>query len=142
MAEVYLVKPVTYMNLSGEALASVCRFYRIPPDEILVIYDDMDLPLGRLRFRKQGSSGGHNGIKSIIKHLNTQNFPRLRVGIGRPPGRMEPKDYVLQDFGDQEYEIMAEVYARIVEAVESFIQRGVKQTMNRYNIRPRSGDGP
>ncbi len=134
--KVILVKPQTFVNLSGEAVGAVARFYRVDPEQILVIYDDLDLPQGATRLRPGGGAGGHNGVRSIIKHLNTQTFPRLRVGIGRPPGRMEPKDYVLQDFGAQEREVMAEVYERAVDAVEVFVQEGIREAMNRFNVRP------
>ena len=128
-----LVKPQTYVNNSGEAVGPVARYYKVSPRDVLVIYDDLDLPQGTIRVRPSGSSGGHNGIRSIIEHLGTEGFPRIRVGIGRPPGRMEPKDYVLQDFGPAEREVMAEVFERVVGAVETFIQEGIRETMNRYN---------
>jgi PTH1 family peptidyl-tRNA hydrolase len=99
----------------------------------LVVYDDLDLPQGTIRLRARGSSGGHNGIKSIIEHLGTQNFARLRVGIGRPPGQMDPKDYVLQDMGEAEQERMREVYERVVAAIESFAGQGIKEAMNLHN---------
>jgi PTH1 family peptidyl-tRNA hydrolase len=132
-----LVKPQTFVNLSGEAVGAVARFYKVESRDVLVIYDELDLPQGTIRLRPHGSSGGHNGIKSIIEHLGTQDFPRLRVGIGRPPGRMEPKGYVLQDFSEDERALMAEVYQRVVEAVEDFVQVGVKEAMNRHNMRPK-----
>jgi PTH1 family peptidyl-tRNA hydrolase len=134
---VILLKPQTYVNLSGQAVEAIARFYKASTENILVIYDDLDLPQGATRLRPNGGSGGHNGIKSIIEHLNTQDFARLRVGIGRPPGKMQPKDYVLQDFSDQEREMMDEVYARVVDAVEFFILKGAKETMNSFNIRPK-----
>lgn len=135
--KVILAKPQTYVNLSGEAVGALARFYKIEPHDILVIYDDLDLPQGATRLRSDGGAGGHNGVKSIIQHLNTQAFPRLRVGIGRPPGRMEPKDYVLQDFGPDEQTIMDEVYVRVVNAVETFITAGVKAAMNQFNVTPK-----
>ncbi|MBN1937342.1 MAG: aminoacyl-tRNA hydrolase [Anaerolineae bacterium] len=136
--KVLLAKPQTYVNLSGEAVGALARFYKINPENILVIYDDLDLPQGATRLRPDGGSGGHNGIKSIVQHLNSQAFPRLRVGIGRPPGRMEPKDYVLQDFGPDERVVMDEVYARVANAVEVFIAAGVKEAMNQFNITPKA----
>jgi PTH1 family peptidyl-tRNA hydrolase len=131
-----LVKPQTYVNSSGEAVGPIARYYKVPPRDVLVIYDDLDLPQGTIRVRPSGSSGGHNGIRSIIEHLGTQGFPRIRVGIGRPPGRMEPKDYVLQDFRPEEREAMAEVYGRVIGAVEVFVHEGIRETMNRYNAPP------
>jgi PTH1 family peptidyl-tRNA hydrolase len=137
---VILAKPKTHVNESGKAVGTLSRFYKVKPRDVLTIYDDLDLPQGTIRLRPRGSSGGHNGIKSIIDHLGTQAFPRLRVGIGRPPGRMEPKDYVLQDFGSAEREHMQEVYGRVVEAVEVFIAEGVREAMNRFNARPQPGE--
>ena len=95
--QVILAKPQTYMNRSGDAVGPLVAYYRVPPENVLVIYDELDLPLGALRLRPSGGSGGHNGMKSIINHLG-QDFPRLRLGVGRPAGRMEAADYVLQDF--------------------------------------------
>jgi PTH1 family peptidyl-tRNA hydrolase len=131
-----LAEPQTFVNSSGEAVGSIARYYRVPPHDLLVIYDDLDLPQGTIRVRPSGSSGGHNGMASIIGQLDTQGFPRIRVGIGRPPGRMEPKDYVLQDFGPSEREVMTEVYERVIGAVEVFIHEGVREAMNRYNASP------
>jgi PTH1 family peptidyl-tRNA hydrolase len=131
-----LAKPQTYVNSSGEAVGAVARYDKVAPEDVLVIYDDLDLPQGTIRLRPGGSSGGHNGIKSIIEHLGTQAFPRVRIGIGRPPGRMEPKDYVLQDFTAAEREAMAEVYDRVVAAVETFIREGIREAMNRFNGSP------
>ena len=136
-----LAKPQTFVNASGEAAGAIARFYKVDPGDVLVVYDELDLPQGTIRLRPRGGSGGHNGIKSVIEHLGTEGFPRLRVGIGRPPGRMEPKDYVLQDFGDEEREAMQEVYQRAVDAIEAFVQVGVKEAMNRFNTRPKA-DAP
>ena len=107
-----------------------------------MIYDDLDLPQGTIRLRPRGSSGGHNGIKSIIDHVGTQGFPRLRVGIGRPPGRMEPKDYVLQDMRAEERERMQEVCEHVVTAVETFIREGIKEAMNQFNGQSPANAGP
>ncbi len=128
------------MNEIGQAVGAIARFFKIPPSDVFVIYDDLDLPQGVIRVRPRGSSGGHRGIESIIEHLGTRDFPRLRVGIGRPPGRMEPKAYVLQDFGAAERETMAEVYGRVLAAVEAVIQEGIKEAMNRFNARPVTDD--
>ena len=133
---VILAKPQTFVNLSGEAVGAVARFYKVEPSDVLVIYDDLDLPQGTIRLRPKGGSGGHNGIKSIIEHLATQDFARIRVGIGRPPGQMEPKAYVLQDWSEAEREAMEEVYGRVVSAVEALIREGVAEAMNRFNARP------
>ncbi len=132
-ARVVLVKPMTFMNVVGPAVAAVARFYKVAPEDLLVVYDDLDLPQGRIRLRPEGGSGGHNGMKSIIQHLGTQAFPRLRVGIGRPPGRMDPADYVLQDFSEKEEEVMAQVRERAVEAIECWLREGIVEAMNTFN---------
>jgi len=106
---VILAKPQTWMNDSGKAVAPLLTFYKIAPERMLVLYDDLDIPLGTLRFRQEGSSGGHRGVQSIIQHTGTQSFPRLRLGVGRPPGRMDPAAYVLQDFDGAEQEILQDV---------------------------------
>lgn len=106
---VILAKPQTWMNESGKALAPLSRFYKVPPEAMLVVYDDLDIPLGTLRFRESGSSGGHRGVESIAQHLGSQAFPRLRLGIGRPPGRMDPAAFVLQDFSADETPVVWEV---------------------------------
>jgi PTH1 family peptidyl-tRNA hydrolase len=131
-----LAKPQTYVNESGQAVGAVARFFKIEPGDVWVLYDDLDLPQGTIRLRPRGSSGGHRGIESIIEHMDTREFPRLRVGIGRPPGKMEPKAYVLQDFDAAERERMEEVYERVVAAVETAIREGIKEAMNRFNARP------
>ncbi len=130
---VVLVKPQTYMNLSGEAVAGVARFYKVPPDRILVIFDDLDLPLGSLRLRWKGGAGGHKGVASIIARLNSRDFPRLRIGIGRPPGRMSPEAYVLQDFKDEKKLIMEETYQRAIEAIQVALRDGFEMAMNQFN---------
>ncbi len=106
---VILAKPQTWMNDSGKAVSPLLAYYKITPERMLVLYDDLDIPLGTLRFRQEGSSGGHRGVQSIIQHTGTQNFPRLRLGIGRPPGRMDPAAYVLQDFGNAETPLLQDV---------------------------------
>ncbi|MCD6290911.1 MAG: aminoacyl-tRNA hydrolase [Anaerolineae bacterium] len=130
---VILVKPITFMNDSGVAVAAIARFYKIAPENLLVVYDDLDLPVGRIRLRPQGSSGGHRGVQSIIDRLGTQSFPRLRVGIGRPPGRMDPIDYVLQDFSPEQEEIMTQVRDRAVQAIECWLRQGIEEAMNAFN---------
>jgi PTH1 family peptidyl-tRNA hydrolase len=131
---VVLAKPQTYMNESGRAVRSLVRFYQVAPANLLVIYDDLDLPFGTLRFRAEGSSGGQRGMESIIAALGRQDFPRLRVGIDRPPGRMDPVAYVLQDFDRQEQEFLPELYDRAVEAIETFLAEGITLTMSRHNL--------
>lgn len=131
---VLLIKPQTYMNLSGDAVSAVANFYRITPDRLLVIFDDLDLPVGTIRIRKSGGAGGHKGMISIIEKLGTQEFSRIRVGIDRPPGRMDPADYVLLPFREGDESILvAETIDRVVQAVQSWLTDGIEITMNRYN---------
>ena len=137
---VVLVKPQTFMNLSGQAVASLVKFYKIPLDRMLVIHDDLDLPLGILRLRPGGGSGGQKGIASIIERLGTQEFPRMRVGIGRPPGRMDPADYVLQDFSKQDKDELTFLFQRAVDAVEVFIHSDLQTAMNQFNGGSNGGD--
>ncbi|HUS94802.1 MAG TPA: aminoacyl-tRNA hydrolase [Patescibacteria group bacterium] len=127
-----LAKPQTYMNKSGTAIASLTRYYRIPLGNLLVIYDEIDLPFGMLRFREQGGSGGHNGMKSIIDQIG-QEFPRLRLGVDRPPGYMEPADYVLQNFSDGEASIVDEMINQAVAAIQVFLNDGIEIAMTRFN---------
>ncbi len=128
-----LVKPITFMNLSGEAVAPIVHFYKVPLTEILVVYDDLDLPLGVLRLRPKGGAGGHKGLESIIQHLGSNEFPRLRVGIGRPPGRMDAADFVLRPFTKEEEEIMAVVREEAADAIELWVREGLERAMNRVN---------
>ncbi len=130
---VALVKPQTYMNLSGEAVSAVARFFKVPSERVLVIFDDLDLPLGVLRLRLGGGSGGHHGMANIIVHLNTRDFPRLRIGIGRPPGKMPPEAYVLQDFTSDEKPIVDQVYQRAIEAIHVVLRDGFETAMNQFN---------
>jgi len=104
IGDVLLVKPQTFMNKSGEAVAEIVRFYKIPTENILLIYDDLDTDFGKVRFREKGSSGGHNGLKSIAQHLGTETIARVKIGIGRPPANMDPAAYVLQNFTSEEKE--------------------------------------
>jgi PTH1 family peptidyl-tRNA hydrolase len=132
--KVLLAKPLTYMNASGEAVAALARFYQVEPIDLLVIHDDLDLDSGKLRLRPGGGSGGQNGVKSIIQQLGTQDFARLRVGIGRPPGRMDAADYVLQDFSTDEEEVFGPLRERICDAIESWLFEGIVTAMNKYNL--------
>jgi PTH1 family peptidyl-tRNA hydrolase len=131
--QVILAKPQTYMNLSGQAVQSLVKFYDVELAQTLVCYDDIDLPVGALRLRPDGGAGGQNGVKSIIEQLGTQNFPRLRLGIGRPPGRMDPAAYVLQDFKEPDDAIMEQTVDKAVEAVETFVKDGLTTAMNKFN---------
>jgi PTH1 family peptidyl-tRNA hydrolase len=129
---VYLAKPQTFMNLSGDSVGAISKYFRVPMSRLLVIYDEIDLPLATLRLRERGGSGGHNGMKSIINQLG-QDFPRLRIGVGRPPGRMEPAAFVLRDFGASEKVIIEEAIEEATSAIETFILIGLEAAMTRYN---------
>ncbi|MDD5094884.1 MAG: aminoacyl-tRNA hydrolase [Dehalococcoidia bacterium] len=139
--KVILAKPRTFMNLSGESVAPLMRFYKIDLADLLVIYDDIDLPLGKIRIREKGSAGGHNGMKSIIAHLGSQDFPRLRVGIGtiptddpsRPPQAARTPHYVLGHFTSGERTVVDEVCQRVDEAIGCIIIDGIITAMNKYN---------
>jgi len=137
--KVILAKPQTYMNLSGQSVSSLVRFYKIPHDRLLVAHDDLDLPLGTIRLRPGGGSGGQKGVSSIIQQLGTQNFPRLRIGIGRPPGRMDAAAYVLQDFNQEERELLPEVLDRAAKAALAFIEHGLEMAMNQFNGNMKNG---
>ena len=128
-----VVKPLTMMNLSGEAVAAVAGFYKVDPAAILVVADDVNLPLGRLRLRARGSAGGHNGFKSIIGCLGTEEFPRLRVGVGRGDPRRDLADHVLARFDDDEGEEVTQAIARAADAVDTFLAEGIEAAMNLYN---------
>lgn len=131
--KVLLVKPQTYMNLSGHGIVPLTQFYKLDPAHVLVIYDDLDLEVGKLRLRPKGGSGGHNGIKSIIQLLGTEEFPRLKIGIGRPPADWETANYVLSQFTDEEWPLINEIIHKGVAAVQSFLAEGINQAMNKYN---------
>jgi PTH1 family peptidyl-tRNA hydrolase len=130
---VILTKPQTYMNLSGTSVASLARYYKVETDHLLVIHDDIDLPLGTLRIRAQGSAGGQKGMVSIIERLGTNQFPRARVGVGRPPGRMPTADYVLEDFLPEEKELLDRVFSRLLSAIDAYIYEGIEPAMTRFN---------
>lgn len=128
-----LAKPQTFMNDSGQSVGGLVHFYKVPISNIMVVYDDVDLPLGTLRIRPGGGSAGQKGMQSIIEKLGTDDFPRMRIGIGRPPGRMDAAAYVLQDFSKNEREILPEIFDKAVDAVLSFVKDGLEKAMTRYN---------
>ena len=129
-----LMKPQTYMNLSGEAVSQAVKFYKIPPEHMIVVSDEVSLPIGKLRVRTKGSAGGHNGLKSIIACLGTEEFPRIRIGVGAPPHPdYDMADWVLSTFRNQDAEDMAKAAARAAEAVECYIRSGPERAMNLYN---------
>ena len=128
-----LAKPQTYMNLSGGAVQGLLHFYKIPPESLIVAHDDLDLPLGTIRIRPGGGAGGQRGMASTIERLGTQDFPRLRLGIGRPPGRMDAAAYVLQNFSRDDLLIVSETLDRAADAVLTFVTDGLNKAMNKYN---------
>jgi PTH1 family peptidyl-tRNA hydrolase len=131
--KIIFAKPTTFMNESGKAVAHLSRYYRIPLQQHLIIYDDLDLPLGKLRLRPSGGSGGHRGMDSIIHELGEDEFPRLRIGIGRPPGRMEPADYVLQDFSDAEKDHLEITIQQAADCAIAFVLEGIEPAMTQFN---------
>ncbi len=133
--KVALVKPQTFMNLSGQAVGPIARFYKVPPDRILVAFDDVDLPVATLRLRPKGGSGGHKGMRSMIQHLGTEEFPRLRLGIGRPAGQMPVKAHALQKFKPDEWKAMVVTYERATEAIKVVLTEGIDGAMNQFNTR-------
>jgi PTH1 family peptidyl-tRNA hydrolase len=140
-AQVIVAKPQTYMNLSGRAVQGLSHFYKVPTERVIIVYDDFALPLGTLRLREKGSAGGHNGLESVIRHLGTQSFPRLRVGVGGPPGgKHTHMDWVLGRFTKEEEPIVADTVSRAADAVESVFRIGLERTMNEYNTRGPSTD--
>jgi len=130
---VIVAKPLTFMNLSGQAVAGLAGFYKIDPADVLVVTDDVALPLGRLRARPEGSAGGHNGLKSIIQHLGTQAFPRVRVGVGRGDDRRELSDHVLGRFEPAERDTVSAAVLRAADASERFLTDGIERVMSAFN---------
>ena len=133
LADTVVVKPLTFMNLSGQAIVGLLQFYKIDPAGLLVVVDDVNLELGRLRIRSRGSAGGHNGLKSVIAALGSEEFARLRIGVGRGDGRRDLADHVLAKFEAEERPIVAETVSRTTDAVELFVAEGIGPVMNRYN---------
>lgn len=131
--KVILLKPLTYMNLSGESIRPLLEYYDIDEEDLIVIYDDLDLPTGKIRLRTKGSAGGHNGIKSTIEHLGTQNFNRLRIGIGRPTNGMKVTDYVLGMFSEEERPEVAAAIIQAADACEKWLSSSFLEVMNEFN---------
>lgn len=129
---VLLAKPQTFMNQSGSAVAKLVSFHQLPAGGIIIVYDDLDLPLGRIRIRANGSAGGHHGIESIMNSLGHGNFPRLRIGIGRPSSR-EDVDHVLGNFTSEEWKILDNTFDRAVGALDTWLAKGVEAAMNSFN---------
>ena len=131
---VLLMKPQTFMNLSGDAVAQAAKFYKIPPERVIVVSDEISLPIGKLRIRTKGSAGGHNGLKDIIAKLGTDAFPRIRIGVGAPPHPdYDMADWVLASFKNQDAEDMLAAAERAAQAAQCYITQGADQAMNRFN---------
>ena len=128
-----LAKPQTYMNLSGQSVQGLIHFYKLPLTNVLIAHDDLDIPFGTIRIRPGGGPGGQRGMASTIEQLGTKDFPRLRIGIGRPPGRMDPSAYVLQDFTREEMKFLSEIIDRAADAALEFVINGLDKAMNKYN---------
>mgnify|MGYP002613536535 FL=1 len=136
--KVLLLKPQTFMNLSGESIREAVDYYKIDPEDIIVIYDDISLEPGQLRIRLKGSAGGHNGIKNIIAHLGTQEFPRIKVGVGAKPPKMDLADYVLSRFGAGEQKLMEEAFGEAAEATVMMMTDGAERAMNHFNAKKKA----
>ena len=134
--KILLLAPLTYMNLSGRSVGAAVDFYKLPLEDVLIVCDDLNLEPGRLRLRREGSAGGQNGLKDIFRRLGTEQVPRLRVGIGRPPGRMTATDYVLGHFTERERELFGLTVAGAADAVESWARDGIMAAMNVVNAKP------
>lgn len=130
--DVILIKPTTFMNLSGEAVIAVMNYFKIDIKDVIIIYDDIDLPLGKMRIRSNGSSGGHNGIKSIIKHLNSEDFARIKLGIGPQPA-IKSEAFVLQNFSNEQLADVKSIIKKAAEAVEFYFQEGIANAQNKFN---------
>ena len=130
---IILAKPQTYMNLSGQAIQGLARFYKLPLENVIVAHDDLDLPFGTIRIRPGGGPGGQRGIASTIERLGSKDFRRLRLGIGRPPGRMDPAAYVLQDFPKADLPLLSEILDRAADAALTFVTEGLNAAMNKFN---------
>lgn len=131
--QLIIVKPLTYMNLSGNCIAPLANFYKIPAERVIVVSDDINLAVGRMRIRKGGSAGGHNGLKSIIQCLGTDQFPRVRVGVGQKPEYMDLADHVPAKFDRNDAAVMADTYEAVADAILDIVNQGVEHAMNHYN---------
>ncbi len=131
--KVILAMPQTFMNLSGESVRELADYYKLKPEQIIVVYDDINLPVGKLRIRKKGSAGGHNGMKNIIRHLGTEQFPRVRVGVGEKPKYMDLADYVLSRFDKMELEDIRQGCTNACHAISLMLKDGIDEAMNQYN---------
>jgi PTH1 family peptidyl-tRNA hydrolase len=128
-----LAKPLTFMNLSGAPVAALAQFYKVPVDNVLAVHDELDLPYGQVRAKRGGGEGGHNGLRSMSKSLGTKEYARVRFGIGRPPGRQDPADYVLSDFGAAERKELEFLVDRAADVAEAVVLEGVEWAQNKYH---------
>ena len=138
--KIVLIKPSTYMNLSGESIRPLMEFYKLKPEELFVVVDDVDIEFGTIRLKKKGSAGTHNGLKSIIFHLETEEFPRLKIGIGQKPEHYDLADFVLSKFSKSERQIIDKAIIKAADAVDEFIVNGIDSAMNKYNIKTPAQD--
>ncbi len=132
-AKLYLVKPLEYMNRSGGPVAKVASYFHIDPQDLLVVHDDLDISLGRIKFARNGGHGGHNGVRSIISALGTKDFPRLKIGIGRPPKEIPADRYVLGTFSNDEKRVIEEVLELATDGIREFVENGIDSAMNKFN---------
>lgn len=131
-----VAKPQTYMNLSGESIGQLMRYYKVAPDHVLVLQDDLDQPFGQIKIKTKSGDGGHNGIKSLIEHMGTSEFPRIKIGVGRPTNaKIDVADYVLQNFSKEEQSKLPDVLNTTVDAIEAVIFDGVLKAMNKFNVK-------
>jgi PTH1 family peptidyl-tRNA hydrolase len=138
---VVLLKPMTFMNRSGEAVKKTVDFFRVGMEDLVVVQDDLDLPLGRLRFKRRGGDGGHQGVRSVIESMGGNTFLRLKVGIGRPPRGMDPADYVLTPFGETRESDMEKILSRAAESLRVMLLEGIETAMNRYQKKEKTEEG-
>lgn len=136
-SRVVLARPLSYMNESGRPIREALRWYKVGPDRLVVVHDELDVPFGEVRIKSGGGTAGHNGLASVGSHLGTKDFLRVRVGISRPPGRQDPADYVLGDFSASQRRTLPEVLSRAADAVEQIVEGGPERAMNEFNTRER-----
>lgn len=138
--KVVLAQPQTYMNLSGESVRAMVDYYKVSPDQLIIVYDDVNFDVGQLRIRRDGSAGGHNGIKNIISHLGTKEFPRVKIGVGKKPREWDLVDYVMSKFSDKDNDILRDSLKDVSDAVKTVISEGIGDAMNIYNRKQNVGE--
>ena len=135
--QIILVKPQTYMNLSGNAVGQIMRWYKVDADSVIAIYDDMDIPIGTAKLKQRGSSGGHRGVESLLVNIGKEEFARVRIGIGRPPAGWTVVDHVLAKFSKEERASIDEIIKKLIPAIECIVKQGIDKAMNRYSFKPK-----